>query len=1166
MTSSQSGPWWRRPLAVLAALAMTGGAVVVTAPAASAAPASPEVTAGSLDWGVKETFRKYLAMPFAKGSTVLADGATQNGDGTFNFPAIGIDLDAQVLSFAGSVDFSAHDGALAVKIGDIRLDLGRGMLVADVVSKAMEGDSMVTYDDVDLTTVAAGAIAADGNVSGTALPTVLTAAGSPAFASNYAAGDAFDPVTFALSYVVPVVAPVISESPATQSVESGAQVTFTAAATGHDSVQWQVLAAGTDAWADIAGATGPALTIAAAAADTGNQYRAAFTNAGGVVYSESAVLTVALPETPEVPEVPEVPETPAPVFSPELAVFAADGVTPLAGPVAEGTKVVVKGSGFDPAANVAPEGSRPPIAAGNPAGVYVVFGKFADTWRPSENAPSSARVVGDQLWAMSQAALDAVPAAYKGTILGQWVEITPEGGFTAELTVQKKVASGAEVQWPEAGNFGVYTYAAGGTKNAAQELYAPIAVGDPVAKPVLTVKPADGLKHNSQVKVSGTGYAPKRWIYVAEVGQGPGGENRPEFYENAVRVRTDSYGSFGPVDFSVTTIFKNGGLNAVDNKLFISTFNSPLNMDNAEVDRSADRTQDAFVELGWADASAPVVPEPEPEPEVPAIKPALVLGANSVEAGRSITLKGVAFIPGSTLAFDADGSALDVTAPASTAVTGGLDWGVKESFRKYLGSSIANGTVETNGGATVNPDGTFHFPAASYDSAAKMAGYAGGVSMVGHDDALQVNLSNIRVDVKGKKLLVDVSSKSLEGSVKDYAGVALASLDTANVAGNELGLAGKNLAAVLTADGVPAFADFYAAGETLDAVSFDIQGAAAELPLTIADDGTFSAVWTVPSTQQVGSYKVTVTATAPDGVEQDRAIAAQAVVQSASAQLEITAPVVVPETDGPTTPVETERPADKLDAGDKCTNGKVVAGTLNWGVKESFRKYITGNIAKGSITFNETAASSAKTVGAGTVFTFNNGTGTIDADKRTGEVVFDGTVSFQGHDYGSGSVLSVTMKNVTLVMDGNIGTLKADVVSRSLESATVGAKPGADTMYNSVVLATLDLSKSALNAAETVYSGTAVPATLAASGVAPFADFYAAGEALDSLAFNLGCTEGAELVGSNGDTSNTAGAGAGALAKTGAMGLDASVIGALLVLLLGSGVIVSNRLVRRRRY
>ncbi|WP_168210037.1 HtaA domain-containing protein [Oerskovia sp. KBS0722] len=181
---------------------------------------------------------------------------------------------------------------------------------------------------------------------------------------------------------------------------------------------------------------------------------------------------------------------PAPVFEPKVEVFAADGTTPLGNTlVRAGDKVVVKGSGFDPAGNLAPAGNRPPISAGSPAGTYVVFGKFADVWRPSAGAPSSARVVGDQRWALSQAGFDAIVPAFQGTVRGQWVTVSPEGEFTAELTVKPKQASDGDVAWPETGSFGVYTYGAGGVTNAAQELSVPVRYTDAPAPAPLTITP-----------------------------------------------------------------------------------------------------------------------------------------------------------------------------------------------------------------------------------------------------------------------------------------------------------------------------------------------------------------------------------------------------------------------------------------------------------------------------------------------------------------------------------------------------------------------------------------------------------------------------------------------------------------------------------------------------
>lgn len=73
-------------------------------------------------------------------------------------------------------------------------------------------------------------------------------------------------------------------------------------------------------------------------------------------------------------------------------------VTPTELP-AEGGTVTVNGSGYDPAGAI---GTRPPFA-GQPSGVYVVVGRFADTWQPSAGAPSSARQVITQVWALPQA-------------------------------------------------------------------------------------------------------------------------------------------------------------------------------------------------------------------------------------------------------------------------------------------------------------------------------------------------------------------------------------------------------------------------------------------------------------------------------------------------------------------------------------------------------------------------------------------------------------------------------------------------------------------------------------------------------------------------------------------------------------------------------------------
>jgi hypothetical protein len=141
------------------------------------------------------------------------------------------------------------------------------------------------------------------------------------------------------------------------------------------------------------------------------------------------------------------------VWDPALTVSKTTGIA------REGETVTVTGSGFDPAANT---GARPPLM-GQPSGVYVVFGKFIDPWKPSLGsavAPSSNRKVIDQRW--------AAPASAAGILggTGQYVELKPDGTFTAELALSMDEAT--------SGTYGIYTFAGSGAVNASQELFVPI--------------------------------------------------------------------------------------------------------------------------------------------------------------------------------------------------------------------------------------------------------------------------------------------------------------------------------------------------------------------------------------------------------------------------------------------------------------------------------------------------------------------------------------------------------------------------------------------------------------------------------------------------------------------------------------------------------------------
>ena len=157
--------------------------------------------------------------------------------------------------------------------------------------------------------------------------------------------------------------------------------------------------------------------------------------------------------------------TETPTWNPQLSLSKQTGFNP------DGSETVtVTGTGFDPNANLS---TRVPVTPGQPSGIYVVLGRFADDWQPSAGAPGSARKVISQKWAMPLASRDQVGQQYPSQAAAL-VELTADGSFSATLSV----APEDSVE----GNYGVYTYAGGGAAaNPAQELFVPISFAAPGA-------------------------------------------------------------------------------------------------------------------------------------------------------------------------------------------------------------------------------------------------------------------------------------------------------------------------------------------------------------------------------------------------------------------------------------------------------------------------------------------------------------------------------------------------------------------------------------------------------------------------------------------------------------------------------------------------------------
>ncbi|MFT4049866.1 MAG: HtaA domain-containing protein [Solirubrobacterales bacterium] len=236
-----------RKLKLVFALCLTACSVMFAAQSAQA-EITP-ITEGSVDWGVRQSFREYLTSDFVNGTITVSEGAKLCGKGVcdtdgvssgdaagaqcsaasypgppfnvsggcvgdhFNFPVVsgGFDQDTHTLELqlGGKVNFTGHDGALDTTLSNFRVELRDGVSVLRVDSHSIERDTaeesnltdvaLVRLDLTGVTPVIDGGVTTWSN-----LPAKMTAQGVPVF-SSYPAGDAMDPVS--ISYTGPGGAP-----------------------------------------------------------------------------------------------------------------------------------------------------------------------------------------------------------------------------------------------------------------------------------------------------------------------------------------------------------------------------------------------------------------------------------------------------------------------------------------------------------------------------------------------------------------------------------------------------------------------------------------------------------------------------------------------------------------------------------------------------------------------------------------------------------------------------------------------------------------------------------------------------------------------------------------------------------------------------------------------
>lgn len=378
------------------------------------------------------------------------------------------------------------------------------------------------------------------------------------------------------------------------------------------------------------------------------------------------------------------------------------------------------------------------------------------------------------------------------------------------------------------------------------------------------------------------------------------------------------------------------------------------------------------------------------------------------------------------------GALLPVTAAhaESRTVQGGrLDWGIKSSFQSYVTGPIAKGSYSLTGGAATVGGSAFRFHSATgtYDGATGSfhAGFSGGVHFLGHRTSagahqLDLTISRPTVSISGSTGMLHVDVVSKA----------------------------RDTGAVTTSRQVP-FA-------TLSLGGIDMKGGGDTVALN-----NLPATLTAQGAQSFAGYYTAGTALDPVSLSAD--------VRQAARQPSST-PTTAPE-------------AGKSPKPEATSGGPIKKGAVDWGVRRTFREYVTGDIADGEW------ALSAGAQDGGALFRFPGGEGTYTDGDLT--AAFDGAVRFTGA-HG----LDLSLSGVRAAVQDGKGTLYADVKSPDVEEKKVPL----------VTFAAEDLKP-----ADGLVKITEAPARLTERGAKAFGGMYQAGTEMDPVSLAVALTADAEL-------------------------------------------------------
>lgn len=496
------------------------------------------------------------------------------------------------------------------------------------------------------------------------------------------------------------------------------------------------------------------------------------------------------------------------------------------------------------------------------------------------------------------------------------------------------------------------------------------------------------------------------------------------------------------------------------------------------------------------------------------------LRSRALIAGLTSALAASAFVPLSA-AETAEQTASPLCTTTTTLSSGSVNWGIKQSFRNYMqlgffGNSWSLGDSASFVGGTTDPAGAFSFPvntaASSVSEDGAQLATSGSVHFVGHGGALDITVSDIRLNISGSTgtITADYSSKDMADASVTHTGddVVLATLsgvstsstptENGNVTTTTYTINSTGTAFGPAATSV--FGSHYSEGQTVDAAS-----------ATVTTTSVTECVEPEPSpepSQPAEPEQPSPQPSEPSEPTPEPSTPAPQPSNPGEPEQPTPQPSQPSEPSNPSQPSQPEQPSEPKKA------AAVTSGQLQWGLKESWRRYILMPMNNGWML--DGVSFRGNTTGSDGAFLFNAdpARSTLDA-QGNGTIATTGSVRFTGHN----SALDITLNNVQVHLNNGQGTITADYSTKDI--ATGEVRTGTQA-----VIANLADVRTTSERSATLTTWTMTSSTVTFGEAAPtiFGAQYAPGTAVDPVRLVVGTstTSDETIDGPGGNSENPA--------------------------------------------